>query len=218
MGNNIVTELSSNIRSIARIALQGKWKTAILTIFVALLLVAVPTMVVEKLIEGQPPSEAFLINLISILIGGPIALGTCIFFLRLFRNQEINVGILFSGFEAFGKAALLRFITGLFILLWSFLFIIPGIIAAIRYSQAVYILADNPEMGIMECIQESKTLMGGNKWKYFCLNISFLGWAILASIPAGFGWLILLPYIGVSQTAFYEMAIGHLRPQLKGGE
>lgn len=45
---------------------------------------------------------------------------------------------------------------GIFVMLWSLLFWFPGIIAYYRYSQAFYILAENPEKGIMDCINESK--------------------------------------------------------------
>ena len=58
----------------------------------------------------------------------------------------------------------------LFIFLWSLLLIVPGIIAAIRYSQAFFILADDPSKGIRQCMDESKAMMNGNKMKYFCLS------------------------------------------------
>ena len=73
------------------------------------------------------------------------------------------MAILFTGFDYFVKAALLRLVTSILILLWTLLFIVPGIIAAIRYSQAFYILADHPDKDIMECIEDSKYLMQGNK-------------------------------------------------------
>ncbi|MBR5730863.1 MAG: DUF975 family protein, partial [Firmicutes bacterium] len=71
------------------------------------------------------------------------------------------------------------------IFLWSMLFVIPGILAALRYSQAFYVLADDPEARPMDCIRRSKELMYGNKGKFVLLLLSFLPWIILASIPAG---------------------------------
>ena len=78
---------------------------------------------------------------------------------------------------------------GIQVFLWSLLFIIPGIIAVLRYSQAFFILAEDPSKGIMACINESKYYMNGNKGKFFCLSLSFIGWAILAMVPLAF-----LPY------------------------
>jgi len=99
----------------------------------------------------------------------------------------------------------------IFVLLWSLLLIVPGIIAAFRYSMSFYILADNPDMGIMEAINESKRMMRGNKWKFFCLNLSFIGWAILGVLTLGIGYLWLTPYIEVTMIAFYDIANGNLR-------
>ena len=61
---------------------------------------------------------------------------------------------------------------------------IPGIIAALRYSQAFYILADDPSKNIMQCISESRDMMMGNKSKLFRLLLSFIGWGILASLAS----------------------------------
>jgi len=96
-------------------------------------------------------------------------------------------------------------------MLWTFCFIIPGIIAAIRYSQAFYILAQDSSKGVMQCIEESKWMMRGNKWKLFCLVLSFFGWALLAAIPVGIGYLWLIPYFSMTQVAFYELVSGNLR-------
>lgn len=105
MNHTIVTELSANIRGLARVALAGKWPTAVLTMLTATLLVAVPAGIIERMMEGQSASESFLLNLVTILIGGPVALGTCFFLIRLFRNQEISVAILFTGFDYFVSGA-----------------------------------------------------------------------------------------------------------------
>ena len=65
------------------------------------------------------------------------------------------------------------------------LFIIPGLIATYRYAMAPYIMAEHPEMGIMEAIEASKQMMDGNKWSLFCLDFSFIGWMILSVLTSG---------------------------------
>ena len=89
------------------------------------------------------------------------------------------------------------------ILVWLLLFIVPGIIAAYRYSMAPYIMAENPTMTAMEAIEESKRLMANNKWRLFCLQLSFIGWYILAALTAGIGGIFLAPYTKAAYTAFY---------------
>ena len=141
---------------------------------------------------------------------------------------------IFLGFERFGKALGLFLFQALFIFLWALLLFVPGIIAAIRYSQAFFILADDPTKGIRQCMDESKAMMRGNKAKFFCLNLSFIGWAILGALPAsildgimgglyvtGFGativsiigGLFMAPvtaYIYSASAGFYEILSGHL--------
>jgi len=82
---------------------------------------------------------------------------------------------------------------------------LPGIIAGYRYSMALYILNDNPKISPMDAIKASKEMMKGYKWKLFCLQLSFVGWALLCSIFTLFiGFLWLIPYIQTSIANFYQ--------------
>lgn len=68
-----------------------------------------------------------------------------------------------------------------------------------------YILMENPEMTANEAITESKRLMDGNRWRLFCLEISFIGWGLLAVLfTCGLGYLVLVPYMETSFAAFYR--------------
>ena len=96
------------------------------------------------------------------------------------------------------------FLQALYVLLWTLLLVIPGIIAALRYSMTNYILAENPEMKAGEAIDASKELMDGNKWRLFCLGFSFIGWEILAACVPVIGVLVLLPYTSAANAAFYR--------------
>lgn len=88
----------------------------------------------------------------------------------------MEVSTLFSAFPSLGKALWLNILIGVFTFLWSLLFYIPGIIKALSYSMANYILADNPEMTAREALRESKIIMHGHKWELFVLNLSFILW------------------------------------------
>jgi uncharacterized membrane protein len=91
-----------------------------------------------------------------------------------------------------------------FILLWMLLLIIPGIIAALSYSMTFYIIADDETMDAMEAIDKSKAMMDGYKWKYFCLALRFVGWALLCILTLGIGFFWLMPYMQVTNAKFYE--------------
>ncbi len=141
--------------------------------------------------------------LITLIIGGVIELGYCRFNKNLIKGTNPQFSDLFSQFNLFGKALGLRIVTVIFVALWSLLLVIPGIIAAYRYSMAFYIMDDNPSIDIMEAIRQSKSMMQGNKGRLFCLHLSFIGWAILSLFTCGIGFLWLSPYISAATAAFY---------------
>ena len=90
-----------------------------------------------------------------------------------------------------------------FIFLWSLLLIIPGIIKSYSYAMTPYILVDKPELSANEAIEESMRLMSGHKFDLFYLQLSFIGWFILALLTAGIGFLWLTPYYNSTVASFY---------------
>lgn len=215
---------AADFRYMARQALKGRWGLAVVTGFVASLLGVssnfggssnyrrddAENFAYTQL--GIRPSLFFTWLLISILlfmliyflIGGAIQLGYCQFNLNLINRTNPQFKDLFSRIDIFWKACGLKLLISLFTFLWSLLFIIPGIIAAISYSMAPYLMAENPDMGIGEAISRSKEMMDGNKWRYFCLLISFIGWLILSSLTFGLGFFLLNPYINAASAVFYN--------------
>lgn len=143
-------------------------------------------------------------GLLSLILGGPMTLGAAIFALAISRNQEARFEQLFKGFNNFGTALGAYLLIAIFTLLWMLLLIIPGIIAAISYSMTFFIIADEPSISIMDAIDKSKKMMYGYKWKFFCLNLRFLGWAILCLFTLGIGFLWLIPYMEISFAKFYD--------------
>jgi uncharacterized membrane protein len=90
------------------------------------------------------------------------------------------------------------------IFLWSLLFIIPGIIAALNYSMSLFIMAQNPEIGIVEAIELSKKMMKGNKGKLFVLYLSFIGWFLLSGLTFGILMLYVYPYTMTTVAIFFN--------------
>lgn len=179
----------------AREALAGKWGIAV-GAFAIYLLIIISIQAVSR--------QAPVIGLASLVIGGPFATGIAIFSLSLSRRQPAQVNQIFEGFRNFGTSAGAYLLVALFVLLWMLLLIIPGIIAALAYSQTFFIIAENPSVGAMEAIDRSKKMMEGNKLKLFYLELRFLGWALLCILTLGIGFLFLLPYMQVSLARFYD--------------
>ena len=49
----------------------------------------------------------------------------------------------------------------------------------------------------------SKKMMDGHKGRLFCLDISFIGWYLLACLTFGLGMLFLTPYVLSARAAFF---------------
>ncbi|MCF7859320.1 MAG: DUF975 family protein [Candidatus Cloacimonetes bacterium] len=186
---------SSTIRSNAREILSGKWVNAILAylIFAAIISIAASFYGV------------------FLLISGTLAYGLYLYFLKLTRSEASDFNQLFKAFSfeggnlgMFGKTLGLYLLMNLYILLWSLLLIVPGIIVAYSYRIAFYLMIDDPELNISEALKKSKEMMYGYKSKLFFLDLSFIGWGFLCLLTFGIGFLWLSPYMLTSQSIFYN--------------
>ncbi|MDR2132787.1 MAG: DUF975 family protein [Clostridiales Family XIII bacterium] len=195
MEQNIrITEPASSIRRMARMELRGRWKTAIFAYILFAFLISAPTALIELLFGGSVDIFATyaltarelraqtMIMLYIAIIEGPLLLGLSVFTLSLIRGAKHGPGMILDGFNNFFRAFGLFLLFSIFVFLWSLLFVIPGIIASFAYSQAFLLLADNPRIGLRYALKESRALMIGNKWKLFCLGLSFFGWICLTAL------------------------------------
>ena len=135
-----------------------------------------------------------------------VSVGFVIFALHVSRDEKAEFGNLFDGFGLFFRVLWLGILEGLLIFLWSLLLVVPGIVAAYRYRQALYLLLDHPEKSAWQCLRESGALMSGHKWELFVLDLSFLGWAMLSAMFAPVSiWLD--PYRAITNAGFYNRLI-----------
>ncbi|WP_315460052.1 DUF975 family protein [uncultured Streptococcus sp.] len=89
---------------------------------------------------------------------------------------------------------------------------IAGFVLAIMknysYSMTTYILYDDVQNGTYEgprsIIDKSTKLMKGNRWRFFCLQFSFIGWHILTAFTCGLLYFYTLPYTTTANLFFYE--------------
>ena len=157
---------------------------------------------------------AVLVAIARIIIGSFVEVGYARFNMDLVDGEEGRLETLFRYSKQWGTMLAAELLQVVYILGWMLLFIIPGLIAAYRYSLTSYILAENPEMDANDAITRSKELMKGNKWRLFCLRFSFIGWDILSVFTLGIGDLWLTPYRTAAAAAFYR----ELVPLEKGEE
>jgi uncharacterized membrane protein len=172
--------------------LKGKWSTAILAFFI------------YTLITVSVGSIKNIGAILSLLITGPFLLGAAHFSLALYRGKDFRIEQIFQGFNRFSTALAAYIIMITFILLWSILLIIPGIIAALSYSMTFYILSDDSSLNATEALNKSTTMMDGNKLRLFYLYLRLFLLALLCILTLGIGFLWLIPYKNITMAAFYE--------------
>lgn len=173
----------------AKASLSGKWGVSALTTFVMSLILGAAGCTFAG----------------TLVLAGPLALGY-ILFLRSVRDNKENVKLetLFDGFRDFGRSFFAYLLMTIFVILWSFLLVIPGIIMSFAYAMTMFIIADDKDISARDAIRKSADMMRGYKWKLFCLYLRFLGWIILAMLTLGIGLFWLQPYIQMSFLNFYE--------------
>ena len=179
-------------RETAWAQLTGNWKPAVLVTLVYILIVGA--------MEG---AEA--LSLLSIFVLGPLSYGYYVSFLNSKRTGEVvRIENLFDGFKDYARVFLTNLLQSIYIVLWTLLLIIPGIIKSIAYSQTFFVLKDNPELKNNAAIERSMAMMEGHKMEYFCLILSFIGWIMLSILTLGIGLLWLSPYMATAIAHFYE--------------
>ena len=213
---------SWDYRRIARDNLADNWKISILTALVACLVgglitgaafspsIKIDLSQVENIPGWITAALAFLalitsgIALLSFIIGGTVQLGYARFLLDQHDHREHSLSQLFSQFDRFTAGFVQAFLRGLYIFLWTLLLIIPGIVAGYKYSMVPFLMAEHPNLTPSQAIDSSKALMDGHKWELFCLDLSFIGWGILAALTLNVGHIFLNPYKNAAHAAFYR--------------
>ncbi len=151
-------------------------------------------------------AASITIGIVGVILAGPLGYGVVTVLLRLVRHQDEKADFnhLFDGFkEKFGETVIVSVLTYVYILLWSLLFVIPGIVKSYSYAATMYLVKEKGLEG-NDAITESRKLMDGNKFRLFCLDLSFIGWYIVGALCLGVGVLWVDAYHGVARAEFFD--------------
>ena len=162
--------------------------------------------VMELMTKATPSAGASLIDSLLRLAMAVVGVGFSLFVMNSVRRSQPALGNLLDGFGMFPRVLFLIILQIVLIFLWSLLLVIPGIIAAYRYSFAVYVMIDHPEMSAMDCLRESKRLTTGYKRQLFLLDLSFIFWFLLTMLPI-IGYIAqvyVTPYMESARVLYYE--------------
>lgn len=198
---------SSELRLSARNALRGNWAKSVIATVVYLTAIGI----ISALTGTNNTNPVTILSLsgvsllVSILVLYPLELGFKNSFKALYQNGDQNI---LSNIFSIPREHYSHYVWGMFlmqikIMLWTLLFIIPGIIKSFSYAMTPYILVEHPEMPVSEAIQTSKRMMNGHKFDLFYLYLTFIGWFLLSIITCGIGFFWLTPYMATAKAAFY---------------
>ena len=149
---------------------------------------------------------SIVISIVMLLLGFIVEVGKSKFFLEGFKG-DVDINKLFFGFNSRDylpiiKAQGLAFI---YILLWTLLFIIPGIVKGYQYRYVPYLLAEDPSLAPNEALSKSKEMTMGHKWNIFILDLSFFLWGLLSLITFGLSTYFVAPYIEATNARLYTV-------------
>ena len=187
------------LRENARMQLDNSpFKNKWLKMLVVCAMVSLASVVATSVFYGIGFIAVFIVT-------GPLMYGVCRTTVECVEGKQWEIGHVFCGFkEKFGVSFLLYLLQSLFTMLWTLLFIIPGIVKSYSYALAFYIQQEGEEMEAVDCITKSRQMMNGHKWQLFCLDFSFIGWYIVGALCLGIGIYFVTPYHEMARANFYE--------------
>lgn len=197
----------AELKTRAKESLKGKYSNAI----VVLLIIAAITFVISFIcgiiggaLNFTEDNTKTLTSIITFFVMGLFYFGQFSFFLKISRNQKVDVNELWSKTNMYLPYLGVSILVGIIVGIGTLLLIIPGIILTLGYSQVYYIMLDDEKIGITDAMKKSREMMKGHKWEFFVLGLSFIGWLLLGILTFGILYFWLIPYMEVTLCNFYN--------------
>lgn len=207
-GNGSSNSISENLGKSGSIDMNVVMMVVLVAISIALVAIAIGLCI-----------QAFVFN--------PLIVGAQRYFIEaVYGEKKVSdmkcLGMCFSN-GYYKNVIKTMFLRNLYTMFWSMLFVIPGIIKGYEYRMIPYILAENPGVDCRSAFALSKEMMHGEKWKAFVLDLSFVGWGILAIFTCGILAIFYVnPYVQLTGAHLYETlkrkaSMHYFDPTLQGG-
>ena len=197
---------NSEIRNVTKEILKGKYKYVMLPFILATLLLGLAQSqdLYSNLYESYGVSYVFTIGSIALFIVGPISIGLATYSLSIVNEEDYSYNQIATGFKYFFKALFLYLLFNISVLIGTILLIIPGFVIFLMFSQIFYIIAENPQIGVIDAFKKSASLMKNKKLQYLGLGLRYILFFILGVFTLGIWWLWLTPQMYVSFAIFYK--------------
>ena len=103
------------------------------------------------------------------------------------------------------SAFCLKIATIVLVALWGLLFVVPGIVMGLNFVYAPYILAEDPKMGAIKAMQQSKTMVYGNRGNIFVLYLTMSLVVMLSALV--FAFLIILLNMVTAMPIWFNVVV-----------
>lgn len=231
---------SKELKALAREALLGQYGSLIGAMFLlgmfSVILESVPVTITRNREDTTSLIIQFVITLIISVLVYLLQIGMTVIVLHMTRRQTYGLSDLFYTFRAhpdrfiivsviqIGISMILQIPAYIFLLLYPgdtikrvllyLLLLLAGSIVSfivlLGFTLADLLLIDNENLGAIDAIRQSWAMMHGNKGRFFYLQISFFGLALLCILTLGIGMLWLYPYMMTTEAFFYLDLTGEI--------
>ena len=158
--------------------------------------------------------NAMIISIIFMIVSMYFTLGmnkTC---LDISRDKQVKTGTMFlyplKNIKLYLKLIVINILVYLILEALTYIPIIGIILylAIAIYMIPVlgilpYIIMDNEDIGIIEAVKRTMTVIKGNRVAYYALIFTFIGWYMLSILTLGMLIIWVLPYMSVAISNFY---------------
>lgn len=147
---------------------------------------------------------AVIAFVVHTFVANPVEVGGRRFFKKNATDQTTSPATIMEGFQNYGHVVVTLLMRDVFVMLWSLLLVIPGIMKAYSYRMVPYIVKDNPELSPQETLALSAKMMSGNRWQAFVMDLSFFGWILLGVFTLNLVNIFWTsPYMSASDAELY---------------
>lgn len=197
------------LKSKSRQQLKDNLVVSIIAVFIANIFINASTFKNGvKFFYGE--GSYISLDLLTLLFAGVFTAGLKNLLLKIVKTSGTpEVKDIFSYFNNYLKTLGLYLAITVIGFIGILLFIIPGIIVLIMFSQSFFILVEDPSKSIKDCMIESQKMMYGHKAEYFVLQLSFIGWYLLAGITLGIAGFWVNPYVEITNANYYLQLKGN---------
>lgn len=145
-----------------------------------------------------------ILSLIIAVVFGIVTIAYKKYVLNIVRGEKFEFNDIINCIKnRWSDILLVEVIMGVIIYLCSLVFVIPGIIMALAYAMAAYLVVDT-ELGFKDALKQSREMMKGYKWNYFVFGLSFIGWILLTPFTLGILIIWLMPYMVIADALYYD--------------